>query len=336
MAYNLQIHIPKPCHANWDAMTLETKGRYCGSCAKTVVDFSVMTDNELLNYLNKNIGNICGHFTADQLQRPIIEIQLQPKKTWRYWIASIASLLVLIQKSSGQSQQRLQRLMGDTTVVIKDMKNVIVGKIVPQKVASTFSGIIVDEQNMPILGASILIKNTRKGTITNEKGRFFLPITDKKITVTISSVGFKTKEVTITLDSNNPTIVLTMSNELMGEVVTVIRNVKRNKKVNESVTKLDTLATCIAKVFKNEAFTIYPNPIAKNGTINIAIKEAGTYEVQILSNQSKQILSQQHSTLLVKQVVQLQVPTSALSGINYIRLINTTTKKQWVDKLMIL
>ncbi len=101
MASNLQIYIPTPCHENWDAMTPASNGRICGSCAKTVVDFGIMTDNEVLNHLKKNAGSICGHFTSNQIDRPIIEAQLQPKKTWRYWLASIASLLVMLKQSNG-------------------------------------------------------------------------------------------------------------------------------------------------------------------------------------------------------------------------------------------
>jgi len=52
------------------------QGRHCLNCQKTVVDFTSMTDTELVNYFKKNTGNTCGRFTNDQLQRDI----LVPKK----------------------------------------------------------------------------------------------------------------------------------------------------------------------------------------------------------------------------------------------------------------
>ncbi len=102
MKKQLHVHIPTPCHENWNKMTPENKGRFCNSCAKTVVDFSVMTANDVLNYLSKNKGNLCGRFADDQLQRPLIETRLQPKKGWKYWLASVASLFV--QMNSGVAQ----------------------------------------------------------------------------------------------------------------------------------------------------------------------------------------------------------------------------------------
>lgn len=344
MKNDLYIHIPTPCHENWDAMTPEKQGRYCGSCAKTVVDFSVMTDNQMLNYLNRKTGNTCGHFTADQLLRPIIKTQLQPKKTWRYWIASIASLFVLMQKSSGQSQQSVQHLKGDTKVVLEEMKPMILGKMVIPISKKSVSGTIVDEDNTPIAGTSIIIKNTKKGVATDVNGGFTLSTNDNKVTVIISSIGYETKEVILSVNNNKP-IVLKISAVTMGEVVVLSYGSTVKGKIDlggvvaisncKKISPIDTIPLTIAKVFKNQAFTIYPNPIAKNGTINIAIKEAGNYEVQIFNNQSRLLLSQHHSTASVKQVIQLPVPASALPGVYYIRLINTITKKQWVDKLMI-
>ena len=344
MKNDLYIHIPTPCNENWDAMTPEKQGRYCGSCAKTVVDFSVMTDNQILNYLNRKTGNICGYFTADQLLRPIIKIQLQPKKTWHYWIASIASLLVLMQKSSGQSQQSVQRLKGDTTVLLEETKPMILGKMAMPISEKSVSGTIIDEHNTPIAGASIIIKNSKKGVATDANGGFILNTNDKKVTVITSSIGYETKEVILSVNNNKP-IFLKMSAVTMGEVVVVSYGSTLKGKIDfggviaisncKKISPIDTISFMFAKIFKNEAFTIYPNPVAANATINLSVKEAGSYEVQILSNQSRLLLSQQHSTASVKQVIQLPVPAIVLPGVYYIRLINTITKKQWVDKLMI-
>ena len=46
----LQLSIPEPCHQTWREMTPTQQGRFCNSCAKEVIDFSTMTDTEVLNY----------------------------------------------------------------------------------------------------------------------------------------------------------------------------------------------------------------------------------------------------------------------------------------------
>lgn len=78
-----KISVPKPCHENWDAMTLEDKGRFCTMCAKTVIDFTGMKQPDITDYVlaNKEAG-VCGRFTTNQLQQeapPIISDALLNK-----------------------------------------------------------------------------------------------------------------------------------------------------------------------------------------------------------------------------------------------------------------
>jgi hypothetical protein len=68
----IQLTIPEPCHENWEQMTKEEKGRYCGACKKTVIDFSGMSDRELATFFRKPVGDICGRVQDDQLNRDII------------------------------------------------------------------------------------------------------------------------------------------------------------------------------------------------------------------------------------------------------------------------
>jgi hypothetical protein len=64
------ITIPKPCHENWNEMTPKDQGRHCGSCAKTVVDFTTWQSQDIVQHFNRH-KNVCGRFTVDQLNEPI-------------------------------------------------------------------------------------------------------------------------------------------------------------------------------------------------------------------------------------------------------------------------
>ena len=68
----LSIQVPEPCHENWDNMTAANQGRYCNACAKTVIDFSEMTDTQVLNHFKKDTGNTCGRFHHNQLENNIL------------------------------------------------------------------------------------------------------------------------------------------------------------------------------------------------------------------------------------------------------------------------
>jgi hypothetical protein len=45
------LHIPTPCHENWEAMSPNAKGRHCASCDKTVVDITRMAPEAATSYL---------------------------------------------------------------------------------------------------------------------------------------------------------------------------------------------------------------------------------------------------------------------------------------------
>lgn len=62
------ISVPKPCHENWNQMTPVEQGRHCDQCCKTVIDFTLLTDAEVINYLTLE-NNVCGRFSENQLHR---------------------------------------------------------------------------------------------------------------------------------------------------------------------------------------------------------------------------------------------------------------------------
>lgn len=69
------ITIPTPCNENWDRMLPEDKGRFCQLCAKTVVDFTNSSPEEITDYFIKNKeSKTCGRFKKEQLNSIHIEI----------------------------------------------------------------------------------------------------------------------------------------------------------------------------------------------------------------------------------------------------------------------
>jgi hypothetical protein len=66
----IQYSIQNPCDKSWNEMTPESTGRFCGSCEKSVVDFTGMSDFSIVNYLeNHKNEKVCGRFTKPQLDR---------------------------------------------------------------------------------------------------------------------------------------------------------------------------------------------------------------------------------------------------------------------------
>lgn len=82
----LELFIPEPCHANWQDMTPTEQGRFCNACAKEVIDFSMMTDKELVHYFSSlSNGKVCGRVLPEQLDRTISWPKEPTKRLFWYW-----------------------------------------------------------------------------------------------------------------------------------------------------------------------------------------------------------------------------------------------------------
>ncbi len=349
MKNETHLFIPQPCHEDWNNMTPETQGRFCASCQKTVVDFSLMTDNEVISYLSKQTGNVCGRFDTEQLQRPLIETQLQPHKNWKYWLASVSALFLLGNKSSAQTTQQSTFQQNNTEKASEDTLKYpsIKGKVLSERL---LEGVVTDTTGRPLWGASVKIQDSKVGTMTDSLGRFKLHRNSLPDTFTliIAYVGYKKEELKINkAHIQKLNIRLEEQKMNLDEVITigyakgaVISCVmggitSLNKSKAPKVTFHDKAVIFIKNTLGINPFETYPNPVNKNSSFHIRIKDSGTYELQLLDNKSRPYLIQKNIAALAKEVVNINVPSNVASGIYYIRLTNTVTKKQWVDKLIV-
>ena len=76
----ISISIPKPCHEDWNKMAPNEQGSFCMKCAKTVVDFTKKTTEEIKDFLTEQSGKkICGRFMNEQLDsepKKIIDLNI--------------------------------------------------------------------------------------------------------------------------------------------------------------------------------------------------------------------------------------------------------------------
>lgn len=67
---SIKISLTSPCHENLSGMTITERGRFCSSCQKDVIDFSSLSDQEVLAILHGLKGqSSCGMFASGQLNR---------------------------------------------------------------------------------------------------------------------------------------------------------------------------------------------------------------------------------------------------------------------------
>lgn len=118
------------------------------------------------------------------------------------------------------------------------MKNLIIFLLTTTFVFAQQSGVVVDQNNEPLPGASVVIKGTTTGTTTNFDGKFSINISQGDVLV-VSYVGFSTNEVTF--DGGDLTIVLN-EGEALDEVL-VTGNRSKPRTAIDSAVPIDNIRT---------------------------------------------------------------------------------------------
>lgn len=109
--------------------------------------------------------------------------------------------------------------------------------VVAQTTVKKISGLVVDQKGVPLIGASVLIKGTNIGTITDIDGAFALPASDKSTVLVVSFIGYSAKEV-VANDQKLRIVLTEDSNELKEVVVQVGYGTVKKKDATGSVSQI--------------------------------------------------------------------------------------------------
>lgn len=101
------------------------------------------------------------------------------------------------------------------------------------------SGIVVDENNEPLIGVALTIEGTTNGGLTDIDGAFTLSGADDKSILVVSYVGYETQRITVG-DKKELKIKLIENNKLLDEVVVIGYNTVRKKDLTTSVAVVST------------------------------------------------------------------------------------------------
>ena len=87
-------------------------------------------------------------------------------------------------------------------------------------------GTVVDEAGEPIIGATVVVKGTSQGTVTDVDGSFTLTAPADG-TLVVSYVGYATQEVPV---STTVRVVLSEEVEMLEEVIVTAMGIRRSEK----------------------------------------------------------------------------------------------------------
>ncbi|MBC7555027.1 MAG: hypothetical protein H7257_13750 [Taibaiella sp.] len=179
------INLSSPCMEKWDAMTETEQGWHCKTCQVTVVDYTLLTDSEIMEHIKQNTsGHTCGRFHPSQLNRTMT---VTPAPTsWSRFIKKTAAVLLLAQSVTHTALAQLAR--PKTHQQPKTLAE-------PADNRYGIRGYIKDYATKePVPDTRVQLGNTTTFAFTDKHGYFFLPVpesdTQQTLTVTATQAAY--------------------------------------------------------------------------------------------------------------------------------------------------
>lgn len=278
--------IPTPCHEKWINMDQRTDGRFCHSCQKTVIDFSNKSDREVAAYFQKTGGQVCGKFRQDQLQRPV---HFEQPKTFGGRLRALGLLVPGLLVGGAATGQNLEKPLTEQLEI--DHSPSLLGYVSPQPFKRV-KGVVKEDNGYPLIGVTVLIKNTALGTVTDINGEYEInvpiPQNGSDAVLEFSYTGFHKVEVHISLNSTegnnvvmsvNPVL---MEGMLVGEIV---------------ITGDQTLYSIIRYKIKNLSYAIrsYFKEKRKEKAAKELIEKKAENNIEIPENKSEQLIKKENN-----------------------------------------
>jgi len=271
----MKISINEPCHENWDAMTPNQQGAFCGSCQKDVVDFSKMGLAQIKAFFSKpQSGKVCGRFEEKQLTELSFDDFFAKFRYWNFakkfaiifflafgfWIFSGSSAMAQSHHLKGEVEyvpEKPKPVKKDT--VKKQIpapvnnKKILMGKVKCVKP-------VVKEPEPMIMGGAVA---------------FIEPeVIIESVITTINPI----KDTTIL---NNIEQIVVQDSAFNPEIITP-----------ETIIKADTIAGVIERINDNtNQVVIYPNPSNGNFVLEIADSDETKQTAYILDASGKVVLT---------------------------------------------
>lgn len=181
---------------------LQAKSPVYGQAKTFTVSLKNVTLKEVISYVEKNSQYV--FFFKPEVINQSTQISVSLKN---------ATVKQLLDKVSEQANIVYE--MKERQIVLKEKK--VSEQSVSQK-KRLLQGLVKDEQGNPIIGASIQLKNTGTGVITDLDGLFQIQVTDKNSIIVISYIGYVTQEISVG-DRSSITVQLKEDTKSLEEVV---------------------------------------------------------------------------------------------------------------------
>lgn len=200
----LTVSIPQPCLQPWEDMTPEAHGRFCGNCQKSVIDFSDLSDSEILTLLSDTSKKYCGRFKKSQLERLVLPEQQAASLLPAVVVGVMLAASIPAAAANNHPQQ--------------EVRDTIVSRII--------TGKVTEKDGIAVAGAMVHIKGTNKGALADEKGYYQLSVpsvSPESTMLVFTFIGFEKTEVPLTTQQTVDVVLKPDDTMLAGEVVVCVK-----------------------------------------------------------------------------------------------------------------
>ena len=104
----------------------------------------------------------------------------------------------------------------------------------------TITGLVTDEAKEPLIGASVVVKGTTVGTITDFDGNFVLSVPTGAIALEFSYVGYKSKTITVPATTKVVNVQLSDDAQVLSDVVVIGYGTTRKSDLTGSVSNVSS------------------------------------------------------------------------------------------------
>lgn len=157
------------------------------------------------------------------VEKAIIELQQKTGYSFVYMTGDLDTHKNISVNATQLDEAVQQILKGQNVSYEIQGKKIIAKKNVPNSSSDTprtVKGKVKDTNGEPVIGASVVVKGTTNGTVTDVDGNFSLENAGNAV-LEISYIGYKTQSVRPALNGKLLSIILNEDNEVLDEVVVV-------------------------------------------------------------------------------------------------------------------
>jgi hypothetical protein len=200
---DLKITIDNPCRKiNWTTMSDFDKGKFCTICSKNVIDFSKMTDEQIIGILDKSEASVCARVNKSQMNRVLKTKTTHNINFVHRFVTTFTFITISAVSYSNTVKNRTYNFEQNKIALSENDKKIENNSTSNDSIRKIIKGTVIDEDFENPIQTKVFVKGTLIRTMSDSLGNFQIIIPkhykNEEVTLLVKADGFEDDtEVTI-------------------------------------------------------------------------------------------------------------------------------------------